>query len=142
LLITDGEDHESFPLEAAQEAAARNIKIFTVALGDDQEGARIPITDEDGNPAYLEYEEQEIWSKTNTETLKKIAEITGGGFVPVQTAAFDLGKFYVDYMAGLKHGEYHLEKRKVRREQFQLFLLLAFVSFSAYLVIPKTSAKI
>jgi len=138
LLITDGEDHESFPLEAAQEAAASNIKIFTVAMGDTREGARIPVIDGFGNRTYQRYEGQEIWSKADTETLEKIAEITGGGFVPAQTAVFDLGKFYTDYMAGLKHGEYHLEKRKVHREQFQLFLLLAFVSFSAYLVIPKT----
>ena len=135
LLITDGEDHDSFPLEAAKEAAAGQIKIFTVVMGDSQEGARIPILDEYGNRTYQRYEGQEIWSKADTETLKKIAEITGGGFIPVQTAVFDLGKFYTDYMAGLKHGEYHLETRKVRREQFQLFLLFAIASFSVYLVL-------
>ena len=138
LLITDGEDHESFPLEAAQEAAASNIKIFTVAMGDAREGARIPIVDEYGHRTYQKYEGREIWSKVDTDTLKQLAEITGGGFVPVQTAMFDLGKFYADYMAGLKHGEYHLEKRKIRREQFQLFLLIAVASFSAYLAIPKS----
>jgi len=137
LLITDGEDHESFPWEAAKEAATSGIKIFAVALGDSREGARIPIVDEYGNRTYQKYEGREIWSKVDTETLKQIAGITGGGFVPVQTAVFDLGKFYADYMAGLKHGEYSLEKRKVRREQFQLFLLLAIVAFSGYLVVPK-----
>ncbi len=137
LLITDGEDHESFPLDAAKEAAAGNMKIFSVAMGNAREGARIPLLDEHGNRTYQKYEEREIWSKADTETLQKIAEISGGSFVSVQTAIFNLGKFYTDSMTGLQHGEYHLEKRKVHREQFPLFLLLAITSFSVYLVIPK-----
>ncbi len=135
LLITDGEDHDSFPLDAAKEAAASNVKIFAVALGDSREGARIPGTDSYGNRTYQKYEGREIWSKVDTETLKSIAEITGGGFVPAQTAVFDLGKFYSDYMAGLKHGEYQVEKRKQHRERFQLFLLLALGSLTGFLMV-------
>ena len=137
LLITDGEDHESFPLDAAKEAAASGVKIFTVVLGDSQEGARIPIIDEYGNRTYQKYEGREIWSRVDAETLKQIAEITGGVFVPAQTAVFDLGQFYSDYMAGLKHGEYQIERRKQRRERFQLFLFLAIGTMTAYLMIPE-----
>jgi Ca-activated chloride channel family protein len=35
VLITDGEDHESFPLEAAKEAAAKGLRLFIVGLGDE-----------------------------------------------------------------------------------------------------------
>ena len=34
VLITDGEDHESFPLEAAALARERGVRIFTVGIGD------------------------------------------------------------------------------------------------------------
>jgi len=32
VLITDGEDHDSYPLEAAEQASGRGIKIFTVSF--------------------------------------------------------------------------------------------------------------
>ena len=35
ILITDGEDHDSFPLEAAEEAGRRGIRIIAVGLGDE-----------------------------------------------------------------------------------------------------------
>ena len=33
ILITDGEDHDSFPVEAAQKAAAQGIRIIAIGLG-------------------------------------------------------------------------------------------------------------
>ena len=33
ILITDGEDHESFPLEAAQAAAAQQVSMYVIGLG-------------------------------------------------------------------------------------------------------------
>ena len=41
-LITDGDDQQSYPLEAAAVAAERHVTIFTVGLGDADHGARIP----------------------------------------------------------------------------------------------------
>ena len=43
ILITDGEDHESFPLEAAHQARERGVKIIAVGLGDAKDGARVPV---------------------------------------------------------------------------------------------------
>ena len=42
LLITDGDDQQSYPLQAAAVAAERQVTIFTVGLGDADHGARIP----------------------------------------------------------------------------------------------------
>ena len=42
LLISDGDDQQSYPLEAAAVAAERHVTIFTVGLGDATQGARIP----------------------------------------------------------------------------------------------------
>ena len=39
LLITDGDDQQSYPLEAAAVAAERHVTIFTVGLGDADHGA-------------------------------------------------------------------------------------------------------
>ena len=73
VMITDGEDHESMPVEAARQAAEKGIKIFTVGLGNATEGSRIPIRDEKGNLRYMQYAGKEIWSKVDEATLKKLA---------------------------------------------------------------------
>ena len=44
ILITDGEDHDSFPVEAAKKAAKEGVRIIAIGLGDDATGSRIPIT--------------------------------------------------------------------------------------------------
>ncbi|MFZ9098571.1 MAG: protein translocase subunit SecD, partial [Burkholderiaceae bacterium] len=43
VLITDGEDHESFPVEAAREAGLRKIRIIAIGLGDENVGKRMAI---------------------------------------------------------------------------------------------------
>ncbi|MBI4052187.1 MAG: VWA domain-containing protein, partial [Elusimicrobia bacterium] len=47
ILLTDGEDHHSNPLQAAQEAQQTGIHIFPIGLGTPQ-GDPIPIRDETG----------------------------------------------------------------------------------------------
>ena len=44
ILITDGEDHESGPLDAARQAASENIKIYPIGMGSDG-GAPIPLAE-------------------------------------------------------------------------------------------------
>jgi len=97
LLITDGEDHESFPVEAAA-AACHEHKVLLVAvgLGDDREGARIPVPREDGRgETYLEYGGQVVWTRANFEQLGQIAAVSDlNVFVRVGTRNFDLGEIY------------------------------------------------
>ena len=62
LLITDGEDHDSFPLEAARQAAERGIRIITIGFGsesgseilvtDPESGAKLPLRDADGTTVF------------------------------------------------------------------------------------------
>ena len=52
-MITDGDDQQSYPLEAAAVAAERHVTIFTVGLGDADHGARVPQGAE--SQAYVEY---------------------------------------------------------------------------------------
>jgi Ca-activated chloride channel family protein len=136
VLITDGEDHDSFPEEAAKQAAERSVRIFTVGLGDSDQGARIPIRDEDGQLLYLKHQGQEVWSKVDERLLKEIALTTGGAYIPAKTRAYDLGQVYVDQTAKLTRGTVREEKRKRYREQFQLFVCLGVGLLLAEMVIP------
>jgi Ca-activated chloride channel family protein len=124
LLITDGEDQDSYPLEAAAVAAARGVKIFTVGLGDPAEGARVPVEGENGGRTFLKHDGQEVWSKMQEPLLTDLATKTGGAYVPARTRTYDLGEIYEKHLADLATGEIREEKRKRLFPQFQLFLAL------------------
>ncbi len=142
VLITDGEDHESLPLEAAKHAAQRGIKIFTVGLGDAREGGRIPVRDEDGNLQFLKNNDgQELWSKMDGSLLEEMALLTGGAYIPAGTRAYDLGLVYEDSLADLSRGEVQSGKKKRYREQFQLFLCLGIFCLAAEMALPAYSRK-
>jgi Ca-activated chloride channel family protein len=136
VLITDGEDQDSFPKEAAQQAAERGIKIFTVGLGDSTEGARIPLRDKTGALTYLKDEDKEHWSKTDQELLKQIALLTGGAHIPAGTKTYDLGQIYEDHLANLARGEEENVKRKHFRDQYQIFLGLGLALIIIQRMVP------
>ena len=121
VLITDGEDQDSFPEEAAEQAAERGIRIITVGLGDTGEGARIPKRNEDGSLSFVQYDGQEIWSQMDEELLRQIALKTSGSYVPARTTAYDLGRIYEDHLSKLSQGELQAEQQRKYREQFQWF---------------------
>ena len=95
LLITDGEDHESYPVEAAVNLwNEHGVPIVAVALGDEREGARIPVRTGHGEE-YLTYNGQVVWSRANFDQLRRIAAVSDlNAFVPVGTRDFDLGEIY------------------------------------------------
>jgi len=127
ILITDGEDHDSFPVEAAEEAGKRGVRIIAVGLGDENEGRRIPVTDASGKRTFLKYKGQEVWSKLDADTLRKMVNATPGGrYLNVTTGAIDLGAVYQKLVASAEKKE--LESKTVKRyeEKFQIFLALAF----------------
>lgn len=121
VLITDGGDQDSFPQEAAQLAAQRNLQIITVGLGDVGDGARIPTRKADGGISFVQHEGQEVWSKMDESLLEKIATTTSGAYIPAQTLSYDLGQIYDDQLAKLTQGEINTEKRKRFHERFQWF---------------------
>ncbi|KPK77024.1 MAG: hypothetical protein AMJ79_04670 [Phycisphaerae bacterium SM23_30] len=125
ILITDGEDHESFPLNAAEKAAQEGVRIYAIGLGDDREGSRIPITGSDGEKTFLKYQGEEVWSKLDSYTLGKIALATGGKYWQVGTGTFDLAELYSSSIAPAVKKE--LESTTIMRydEKFQIFLALA-----------------
>ena len=126
LLITDGDDQQSYPLDAAAIAAERHVTIFTVGLGDADHGARIPQGAE--SKSFVEYKGQQVWSKLDGSLLKEIALKTSGVYVPVGTRAYDLGELYAKYLQGRRGGDEASHKRIRRAEQYQIFLALALLA--------------
>jgi Ca-activated chloride channel family protein len=129
ILITDGDDHESFPEQAAEKAAEQGIRIIAVGLGDEDTGARIPITDPQGNQRYLTYEGEEVWIKLNGDKLREIVSATEGGLYlgvgPQET--LDLGQIYDAAIATAEKRELESMTLTQYDEKFQIFLVLAMI---------------
>ncbi|MDA0657204.1 MAG: VWA domain-containing protein [Planctomycetota bacterium] len=133
LLITDGEDHDSFPLAAAEEAGKRGIRVITMGFGseagstieytDPQNGIRTIVRDENDQP---------VTSRLDGNTLRDIALKTDGAYIPVRTGTIDLKSIYDQHIAPLLRGQLQAGQVKVQHELFQWFvgagLLLFFVA--------------
>ncbi len=127
VLITDGEDHDSFPVQAAEEAGQKGIRLLAIGLGDETQGQRIPVTDENGQKTFLKYQGQEVWSKLDADTLRQMVEKTPGGkYLNVATGSFDLGKIYQDLIASAEKKDLESQTVTLYEEKYQIFAALAF----------------
>ncbi len=123
ILITDGEDHESFPVEAAAEAGEQGIRLIAIGIGDEDEGRRIPVTDEYGNRTFLKYNGREVWTRLDAGTLRQMVNATPGGrYLNVATGTIDLGDVYMKLVASAEKKALQSETVKRYEEKFQIFL--------------------
>jgi len=128
VLITDGEDHDSFPVEAAKKAGEKGMRLIAIGLGDENEGKRIPIINERGEKTFLKYNDKEVWSRLDADTLRKMVNVTPGGkYFNVATGTIDLGTVYRQLIAGAEKKELESETIKRYEEKFQIFLSIAFL---------------
>jgi Ca-activated chloride channel family protein len=129
VLITDGDDHESFPVDAADRAAEAGIRIIAIGLGDDDTGSRIPITNPNGQKSFLKYEGQEVWSKVNSGMLRQVVYATDGGkYLSVKPGTtLDLGQIYEKLIASAQKRELESVTMMQYDEKFQIFLVLGIV---------------
>jgi len=126
ILITDGEDHDSFPVEAAKKASEEGIRIIAIGLGDDATGSRIPITGPNGEKTFLKYKGQEVWSKLDSDTLRQVAYATNGGYLSVTPGTMmDLGQIYENQIASAEKRELESMTMMKYDEKFQIFVALA-----------------
>ncbi len=82
LLLTDGEDTESKPMEVAEEAAKLAIKVFAIGIGS-RSGELVPQTGEDdqANGYIKDRDGKYVTSRLDEDLLAQIAGKTGGGYL-------------------------------------------------------------
>jgi Ca-activated chloride channel family protein len=127
ILVTDGEDLEGRVLDAARAAADKGLKIYTVGVGT-TEGDMIRVRDDTGAIAYFhDSSGQIVQSKLDETTLRQIADLTGGAYVPLGQRGEGLEEIYNRHIATLPLQ--HLEERreKVRYERFEWPLALGII---------------
>jgi Ca-activated chloride channel family protein len=131
VLLTDGEDHEGEPLEAAREAQAEGVVIHTVGMGTPA-GEPIPLPD---GSYKTDAEGQVVTSRLDAETLRAVAEATGGLHVSL-SASGDALRQVASRIAGQERGELTEEIRRRQRERYAwpLSLALLFLVLEAALL--------
>lgn len=119
ILITDGENHESDALEAAQAAAEKGIAIYTIGIGT-PEGAPVMIGGE-----YLTDENDDmVVSKLDEKMLQEIASATGGAYVRATKQSIGL-KEIVDRLKELDESDLATTRFEAFDEQYQYPLVVA-----------------
>lgn len=123
VLITDGEDQDSYPLEAAEIAKKAGVKIVSIGLGDEK-GAEIRLTDpQTGAKTTLQYDGKPVVSRLDGETLRKMALATDGAYIPAGTSAIDLNGIMQTYVRPMIAAS--TQTRVVPVELYAWFVLLA-----------------
>jgi Ca-activated chloride channel family protein len=127
LLLTDGEDTDSEPLEAADEASKLGVKIFTVGIGS-RSGELIPEYDEHGKvTGYVkDADGHYVTSRLAEDALADIARRTGGELFHADSKRFGVEEVE-RALDNLKRTEN--EARIVRQydEIYEVLLLPAFL---------------
>lgn len=132
ILITDGEDHDSFPVEAAKAAAEKGIKILAIGFGDES-GAEIEVTDPKtgAKKALKDASGKAIVSRLDGGLLREIALASGGAYVPAGTGVLDLQSIYDRHIASLTRGEMDGHQRTIHNDAYQWAVLASLVALLA-----------
>jgi len=92
VVITDGENHEDNPEEAAIKASEKGIIIHTIGIGSTR-GVPIPISKDDSG-FRTDNEGNIVITKLNEQVLGKIAEVGKGVYVKATNANSGLDQVY------------------------------------------------
>lgn len=138
ILITDGEDHDSLPIDAAAAAGQLGIRIITIGIGSAQ-GVNIPVTTRDGRRQPLRHEGEPVVSRLRMPTLQAIAAATPGGqAIEVETGDIDLADVYDSLVRAATTANATHAATNQSAERFQWFLFPAIALLLLERLIPAT----
>ncbi len=136
LILTDGENHEGDALEAAREAAAEGVIIYTIGFGSPN-GEPIPEYDHLGNLKGYKQDRQgqTVLTRLDETTLQEVSLITNGRYFRATADGREVG-FLIDAINDLETSE--LEGRFETRgiERFQWFVFAALLALIVIELIP------
>lgn len=125
ILITDGEDQIDGPdeVEAVKNLEAAGVRFIAIGLGDRMRGSRIALEDEEtGNHAYMKHGNTEVWTKLQSETLRRMAAATSDGiYFDVGNGPFDLARIYRQIMEYAERTSTDSRTMERYEEKFHLF---------------------
>ncbi len=127
VLVTDGEDQESFPVEAAASLNKYEINILAIMTGNDSTGARIPVYDDQGRKSFIMHDGREVWSVARTDILRQIVDsLPGSALVQVKEGSLNFASVYRAFAENSENKK-TITSSIEQLELFQLFLLFSVI---------------
>lgn len=141
IVVTDGENHEDNAIEAAEKAAEKGIKVYTIGMGSPN-GAPIPVF---RNGTQIGYRQDNagntVVSSLNEEMLKEIAAIGNGIYVRASNADAGFSSI-LDDLSGLEKSEFESQVYTDYEDRFQFFIGGAVVFFLLSSIINERKGKL
>ena len=134
VLITDGEDHGSDPLEAARAAGRQGIRVYTIGIGS-PDGELIPDTRGGGRQFIRDEQGRVVRTRLDEVTLQRIAVETGGKYYRSTAGELELEQILQD-ISDLEKREFEEEQQITRVDRYQWPLGLAVLLFLVEPFIP------
>lgn len=138
ILLTDGEDQGSNPMQAVARAKAQGIKIFTIGFGT-ADGSTIP-GDSTGEGFKKDRSGQVVLSKLDENLLKKIAKETGGVYYRSSRGEVEADALVREIRQMSQKG-FKSEKLIEYEENYQYFLALALLFLMVEMVLSERKAQ-
>ncbi|MFA5388151.1 MAG: VWA domain-containing protein [Candidatus Omnitrophota bacterium] len=141
VLLTDGEDHDTDPIGAANEAKKAGIVVYTIGIGTSK-GEPIPVVDQSGQTSGYKKDKrgEVVMSRLDEETLRKIALVTDGKYYRATAGGLELDRIYGDIS---KMEKKELSSRLFTRyeDRFQYFLGIALILLCVEFIIGDKKKK-
>ena len=137
VLFTDGEDHDSGALEAAEKAAKAGMRIFTIGIGT-AEGELLRVKDAQGGGDYVRDEQGNVVkSHLNERLLQQIASATEGGFYLPLRGAKAIDTLYEQGLAKLPKSQHKEKFVRLYHERYHWPLAVAIILLLAEMLFPE-----
>lgn len=136
IIMTDGEDHETDPLLAAQEAADANVIIYTIGFGT-PEGQPVPETNQYGDITGYKRDQngEVVLSKLDETTLQSVAQTGNGKYYRATADGRELDSLLAE-IDDLQRAQLQTRFETTYIERFQIFLALAVAALIVAELIP------
>jgi len=141
ILLTDGEDQGSNPIDAAEKARREGVKIYALGIGDPK-GEPIPIFNRAGERVGFKKDDSGnvVVSKLDENVLQKVALVTGGKCYRATPSEMELDKIFDD-INGMEKKELEGKLALQYDDRFQWPLAVAMILIVAEFFIPERPKK-
>lgn len=128
VLMTDGENTEGDPLQAARAAAEKGIRVYAIGIGSPK-GELIPERGADGSVSGYKKDArgETVLTRLDEKTLEDVASASGGKYLPATTEGLEINVLF-DEIAGMQKKLIKGEFIERKKERFWIPLVVALIA--------------
>jgi Ca-activated chloride channel family protein len=141
ILVTDGETHDGDPAAEAESAAEQGIRVYTIGIGNPS-GELIPLRGTDGSIDGYKKDDsgQTVLTRLDESTLRDVAKITGGKYLPATREGLELKVLYRE-ISGMEKKAVKGEFMERKKDRFVWFLAAAFLLLALDLLLSAGGSR-